>query len=90
LDFGVSKMAVLKSQARLILGKPELKPGDIADNFEYKANQNYDIVSTYKQLKLTLHKAQSQVDVPLDKGYLKNTIGMQQHSKFAPMNPDLL
>jgi len=52
-------MAVLKSQARLILGKPELKPGDIADNFEYKANQNYDIVATYKQLKLTLHKAQS-------------------------------
>jgi hypothetical protein len=41
----------------LILGKPELKPDDIVDNFEYKANQNYDIVATYKQLKLTLQKA---------------------------------
>ena len=90
MDFGESKMAVLKIQARLILGKPELKPDDIVDNFEYKANQNYDIVATYKQLKLTLQKAQSQVDVPVNVGYLRNTIGMQQHSKFAPMNPDLL
>jgi hypothetical protein len=60
----------------LILGKPELKPDDIVDNFEYKANQNYDIVATYKQLKLTLQKAQSKADLPLEKGYLKNTIGM--------------
>lgn len=92
-------MAAFKAYARQVLGRveregePQIPEPSVITNIDYQTEQNVDIVTAYKELKMTLGKSTAnrvQTTAPGGtRGYLKTTITMQQHSKNR-MNKELL